>query len=390
MNFKVTKIAAIGAALSAIISTAVPVDAAGEDPIVMIDRIVSRISDLPADKGQPHGLFVREKVLASIQANGTAEQGKVVLFVHGGYSPSTLAFDLAYRDYSWMDYLAKEGYDVFALNMTGYGRSSRPMMDDPCNLDARSQKAIIPTTLAKPCKPNYPFQLVSSDTESNDIDAVVDYIRKLRNVDKISLIGWSGGGIRTGTYTVRHQEKVDKLIINASSNYSRENSDNPPEVVPAPGAPMRMQTRAVGEELRWFGTQKCKDAIEPGIADVVWNLSLDEDPVAAKWGPGGLRAPNRTYWGWNAKSAAKIKVPVLIMVGEWDRLTKSNRELFQDLGSQNKVYLDIACGTHFLVWEKQHIVMKKASLDWLRNTSLQGAQTGYFRAEMGGAISPSK
>jgi pimeloyl-ACP methyl ester carboxylesterase len=358
--------------------------------IITIDRVVNRVSDLPANKGQPIGLFVREKVPAAVLAAGKAEPGKVALFVHGGYSPATLAFDLAYRDYSWMGYLAAAGYDVFAMDMTGYGRSSRPMMDNPCNFDERTQKRLIPKTLAKPCKPTYPYELVSSDTETSDIDRVVDFIRELRGVDKVTLIGWSGGGIRTGTYTVRHQDKVDKLIIQASSNYSRKNPDNPPRSLPVPGVPMTMQTRAVGETDRWLGTQTCANQVEPGIPDVVWNLSLDLDPLAATWGAGGLRAPTRTYWGWNANSAAKIKVPVLIMVGEADRLTVSNRELLQDLGSETKVFLGIACGTHFTVWEKQHEVLQRASLDWLRNTSLNGAKTGIFRADEAGRIAPAQ
>ena len=87
-------------------------------------------------------LFVREKVPAAIlnAPGGKTPPGKVALFVHGGFSPATLAFDVAYRDYSWMTFLAAAGYDVFAMDMTGYGQSSRPMMDDPCNLSPRNQE----------------------------------------------------------------------------------------------------------------------------------------------------------------------------------------------------------------------------------------------------------
>jgi alpha-beta hydrolase superfamily lysophospholipase len=43
------------------------------------------------------------------------------------------AFDLQFENYSWMEYLATAGFDVFAMDVTGYGLSPRPMMDDPCN-----------------------------------------------------------------------------------------------------------------------------------------------------------------------------------------------------------------------------------------------------------------
>lgn len=363
--------------------------AATKQEVVTIDRIVSRVSDLHANAGQQLGLFVREKAPAAVIASGKAAPGTVALFVHGGYSPATLAFDVAYRDYSWMQYLAEAGFDVFAMDMTGYGRSSRPMMDDPCNLGPDTQNQLIPKTLSAPCQPKYAYQLVTSDTETADIDRVVDAIRALRGVDKVTLIGWSGGGIRIGTYTVRHPEKVDKLIIHASSNYSRTNPDNPPKL-PVAGVPVTMQTRDVGEKTRWLGTQKCAGQVEPGMPDVIWKLNVDADPIGATWGSGGLRAPSRTYWGWNANSARKITVPTLFLVGEADNLTKSNLELLADLGSQTKAFLGIACGTHFTVWEKQHRVLKQASLEWLRNTTIKGARVGVFRADENGRIAPAK
>jgi acetyl esterase/lipase len=89
--------------------------------IVTIDRLVSHKSTVPAVAGKSVDLFVREKLPAAILnvPGGKAQPGKVALFVHGGFNPSTLAFDVAYRDYSWMTFLARAGYDVFAMDMTG-------------------------------------------------------------------------------------------------------------------------------------------------------------------------------------------------------------------------------------------------------------------------------
>lgn len=357
--------------------------------IMTIDRLVDHVSTVPAIAGKHIDLFVRERASEAIVNAGKAKPGTVVLFVHGGYSPSTLAFDVPFKSYSWMEFLAKNGFDVFAMDMTGYGRSGRPMMDDPCNLDPKQQDLLIPRNLAAKCQPKYPFELVNSDSETADIGAVVDYIRKLRGVDKITLIGWSGGGIRTGTYTARNPDKVDKLIILASSNYGRKNPDEAP-ALPKAGAPMTMQTRNVGINQRWVSLAKCADQIEPGMPEYIWGLNLAHDPIGATWGPGGLRAPTRTYWGWNAKSAARIKVPTLIMVGEQDNLTAANKELFADLGAEKKVFLGIACATHFVVWEKQTRVLYAASLAWLKDTKLNKADTGMFRADENGKIAAVK
>ena len=357
--------------------------------ILTIDRIIEHTSTVPAIKGEKVGLFVRERIAAPMLEQGAGKpfERKVVLMVHGGFSPATIAFDVQYRDYSWMEHLAREGFDVFTMDMTGYGRSTRPpQMNEPCNLQPSQQKAIVPKTLPEPCAPKYPFVLVNSDSESDDINAVVDYIRKLRGVDKISLLGWSGGGIRTGTFIGRHPEKVDRYVIWASSNYSRKNPDAAPATLPAAGAPITFQTRTVGVDQRWLGTQKSDGMIEPGMPDIISGLNQLADPLGATWGTGGLRAPTRTYWGWNANGAKKVQIPTLIMVGEHDALTKSNLELFDDLGASEKVFLGIAGGTHFMNWEKQRRVMHKASVDWLKNGSLGGAKTGTFRADESGAI----
>lgn len=379
--------------LAAVITAATTCFAQAQVPnIVAIDRLVEHTSTVPAIKGEKVNLFVRERVAEGLlhQSAGRAFERKVVLMVHGGFSPATIAFDVPYRDYSWMEQLAREGFDVFAMDMTGYGRSTRPRaMDNPCNLLPGNQKAVVPATVPAPCAPAYPFTLVNSDSETDDINAVVDFIRKLRGVDKISLVGWSGGGIRTGTFVGRHPQKIDRYVIWASSNYSRKNPDNAPEL-PAPGAPTTFQTRALGVDQRWLGTQKTPDMIEPGVPEMISALNQLADPLGTTWGPGGLRAPTRTYWGWNANGAKKVQIPTLIMVGEFDRLMKSNLELFEDLGAAEKVFLSIAGGTHFMNWEKQRRVLHKASIDWLKNGSLGGATTGTFRADVNGKLAPRK
>ena len=75
-----------------------------------------------------------------------------MLFVHGAGTPAEVAFDVPYQDYSWMEYLARAGFDVFAMDMTGYGRSTRPpAMDDPCNLSRAQQAAFVPSKIPQPC-----------------------------------------------------------------------------------------------------------------------------------------------------------------------------------------------------------------------------------------------
>ena len=82
-------------------------------------------------------------------------------------------------------------------------------------------------------------------------------------------------------------------------------------------------------------------------------------------------------------------VPTLIMVGGEDDLRASNRDLFEDLGTQRKAMIEIACGTHFMVWEKQRHVLHRASLEWLRTATVNGSPTGRYQADNDGRITAS-
>src|SRR5207302_8344394 len=172
--------------------------------LLTIDHFVRVKSTAPSMTGQTAQLYVREKTLAGNALRG-AQSDRVALFVHGAGTPAEVAFDVPYQDYSWMAYLAHAGFDVFAMDTTGYGRSVRPaVMNDPCNLAKDRQ---VPFVQA-PCAPSYNHALTTIASDWNDIGAVVDYVRALWKVDKVSLLAWSLGGPRAGGLTAPHPEKV--------------------------------------------------------------------------------------------------------------------------------------------------------------------------------------
>ena len=158
-------------------SVALPADDSAR--VLTIDHYVTVKSTAPGASGQPMQLYVRERVLAGAALRGAVAPDRVVLFVHGAGTPAEVAFDVPYQDYSWMAYLARAGYDAFSVDMTGYGRSTRPAaMTDPCNLAADRQAGFTPS----PCKPSYSHAITTIESDWNDIAAAVDYVRQLRRV----------------------------------------------------------------------------------------------------------------------------------------------------------------------------------------------------------------
>ena len=172
--------------------------------LLTIDHYVKVRSMATSIAGQDAQLYVREVVVAGPALRTRAPSQPVVLFVHGAGTPAEVAFDSSPEGYSWMAHLARAGFDTFAVDMTGYGRSTRPAaMNDPCNVARESQDAFIPQLLKAPCTPTRSEPITTMESDWHDIDAVVEQLRALRGVDKVSLVAWSQGGPRAGGYAAQ-------------------------------------------------------------------------------------------------------------------------------------------------------------------------------------------
>jgi pimeloyl-ACP methyl ester carboxylesterase len=353
--------------------------AAWAQQLSRIDHYVRVQSAVPAMEGQPAQIYVREVVRADAALRSAPAPDRVVLFVHGAGTPAEVAFDVPYGDYSWMAYIARAGFDVFSMDMSGYGRSTRPLgMNDPCNLSEEQQKLYIPQLLSATCAPSYASQMTTIASDWNDIDAVVNHLRKVRGVEKVSLVGWSMGGPRAGGYTAQHPEKVSKLVLLAPA-YQRGASSTPPGKVPASGPAFNTQSRS--EFLaNWDRQVGCPAQYDPAAAEAIWNDMVASDPVGATWGPGVRRAPQTTSWGWNKAAVAATQIPTLMVVGTHDKQVApaSVKNFYEDLGSPQKVIIEMVCASHNAMWEKDHLLLFQASLEWLSEGKVKGQSTGFM------------
>ncbi len=347
--------------------------------LLRVDHYVRVHSTVPAMTGQTSQIYVREVVEAGIALRGPAPD-RVALFVHGAGTPAEVSFDVPYQDYSWMAYLAHAGFDAFSMDMTGYGRSTRPApMNDPCNVSREQQAQFIPALMPAPCSPSYPHPVTTIASDWNDLGAVIDYLRSLRHIERVSLVAWSLGGPRAAGYTARHPEQVSQLVLLAPA-YNRAGAADPPAQLPADGTTMTTQSH---DEFiaNWARQTGCPDQVDPAASASVWEQMIASDPVGATWGTGVRRAPQVTTWGWNALVVAKSKTPTLMVTGEYDKQVPPDRvrDLYADLGAERKVFIDLACSSHNAMWEKNHLLLFKASAEWLTKGSVNGLQSGMLK-----------
>lgn len=259
--------------------------------------------DLKVGHGAGVEIYVRNK-----RPEGVASfpAGRIAIFMHGATYPAT-AFDLALGGKSWMDYMAERGFDTYALDLPGYGRSTRP-----ASMDA-------------PADQNEPYMRTAEAAKA--LGAVVDFVLKRRNVAKLNLVGWSWGTTIAATYTAENGGKVDRLVLYAP--LWLRTTASLVQVQGKVGAYRTVSRDAtMGRWLSGVPEEKKAALIPAGWFDQWADATFPTDP---KGGGKTLRAPNGVVqdgldtWGATPPKPywepAKITAPTLLVLGEWDRDT---------------------------------------------------------------------
>lgn len=269
-------------------------------------------------------------------------QDKIVLFVHGATYPSSTGFDVDLPGGSWMEYVARRGYDTYFVDIRGYGGSTRP------------------TTMNQPPDANPPF---ADTTEAvRDVSAAVDFILKRRNVKSINLVGWSWGTAITGGYTAANNAKVNKLVLYAPLWTLKT-------PLPISGAGHYRSVQRDPARARWLrGIPKDRqEEISPTASfDKWWAGNLASDPEGAKRTPPVVRAPNGVikdlveYWGKGKPTwdPSQVRVPTLLILAEWDQDTPQYmaQEVFSAMTNAPYRRLEILSeGTHAMALEKNRM-----------------------------------
>ena len=162
--------------------------------------------------------------------------------------------------------------------------------------------------------------------------------------------------------------------------YNASGPAAPPASTSAAAAAFNTQSLADLNAL-WGRQTGCADQWTQDVRDVLWSEMLASDPVGATWGPGVRRAPITPSWGWNQAIVAKSEIPTLMVSGVHDVQVPQDRvrQLYADLGSKEKVFVNLGCSSHNAMWEKNHVLLFRASLEWLTAGTVNGQKEGMLR-----------
>jgi len=283
-------------------------------------------------------LHLRNKRPATL--NGFSERRTVVL-MHGATYCSISLFDVPFEGVSFLDHFALAGYDVYAVDVRGYGGSSRP------------------PELEKPADEHAP--VVRTETGVRDLSCAIDFVLERRGLERLNLFAMSWGGSVAGSYTTLNNRLVRKLALLAPQWLSA----TPSKIDPGGrlGAYRLIDLKKVKQHwLADVPEEKREDFPPDGWFEQWAETTLATDPLNAVQA-GAIRAVNgpvvdaREYWSAGRKiyEPSQIAVPVLLVHGEWDRSVpiESALDYFKQLkGARYRRWVEIGEGTHMIALEK--------------------------------------
>ncbi|ANL46148.1 alpha/beta hydrolase family protein [Rhizobium phaseoli] len=270
---------------------------------------------------------------------------KTIVMVHGATFSSGSLYDVPFNGMSFIDFLAHHGFDVFAVDVRGYGKSTRPP-------EIQAQPDLNPP-------------LVSTDTGVTDFATAVEFVLRLRGLKAVNVFAMSWGGTVAGAYAARNADKVVKLALLAPQWLS-----DVPIPIDQGGSLGSYRLVPVKAALaRWLGTapEYARERLVPeGWFDLWSELTLSEERSQDDREQGKLRATNgpiqdiRTYWraGTPYYQPSEIRAPVLLLHGEWDIDVPLDlaRAYFEQLtGASYRRWVEIGEATHLALMESHRM-----------------------------------
>lgn len=259
---------------------------------------------------------------------------KVVVLAHGSATAGKESFDLQVPgkpSYSLMDALARAGFDVFALDARGFGRSTRPEGH------------------------------MTTKEASDDLGAVVDHVLALRGVPKVSLLGWSWGTQYGGMFVAAHPGKVDRYV-----SYAQMHVDSPDLARRRPLVETYRRAAYVTiPEAGWkprFASMTPAEANDPEVIDAFARAAVQAEPRT----PLGPQLDLTT--AMPMVHPKLIPVPTLLIHGQHDDVSDPDGlfPFFRQLPNPYKRYTVIPDAGHMMHLQKGHRLFQHEVVQFFR------------------------
>lgn len=271
-------------------------------------------------------LFVWEKFA------GTPQDKPVLVLAHGSATAGRESFDLqvpGHPEFSLMDFLARQGFDVFALDVRGFGSSTKPE------------------------------GFLSTEQAASDLNAVVDYILKLRGGPQVHLLAWSWGTQYSGQFVMAHPHKVARYAA-----YAQMHAKSPD--LEARRARLATFQRAPYIRITEQGWKLRFHSLTPDEVNVpvVIDAFAKAAALVETKSPTGPQVDLLTRQP--LIDACRITVPTMVIHGQYDDVADLDGlwPFFKALPHADKQYTVIPDGGHMLHLQKGYARFQRAVVAW--------------------------
>jgi len=270
------------------------------------------------------------KLLVVAKTLQTGRLGQAILLVHGS-GVGWVYWDIPIRNYSIMDYLAKKGLDVYAVECRGYGKSTKPNGME-----------------------------VNATTMASDLKSVVKEITKRSGVSKVGMAGHSSAGPVLLVAAGMYPELVDRMIL-IGAPYKKIH----PNFVAYATKVIEMG-KEPGKDyvpnLHYKDVEKRLDAYDDDV--VAWYKKIVEEQYGLM--PAGVYPDAIKNPGIPVVSVTKV--PTLILNGSNEYVVdpQDAQDMFKALGSPDKAMIILPGGYHLMFLEKRgHVGLQESIFFWM-------------------------
>jgi alpha-beta hydrolase superfamily lysophospholipase len=255
---------------------------------------------------------------------------KAVLLVHGS-GVGWVYWDIPIRDYSIMDYLARRGLDVYAVECRGYGESTKP-----------NGLEVTATTMAE------------------DLRSVIHSIRERSRVNKVSAVGHSSGGTVVLVSASSYPEFLDRMVLIGTPYKTMDPQFMEYAQVIIDGA--KEPGKDYAPNLHYKDIEDRLDTFDDDV--VSWYKQIVEDQyptIPCGLFPDILNSPVLS-------SMKNIMVPTSIVNGskEYVMGMDDSIDMYTDLGTPDKSMILLPGGFHLLFLEKRgHVGLQESIYFWI-------------------------
>lgn len=284
----------------------------------------------------------------------TSSPAPVVVYVCGATFASEQAVGFRFDGRSWADELTAAGYEVWAFDFIGYGRSDRyPEMD------------------ATPQGP----PLGRAPAAADQLKRVIHFLKDHRGGARVNLLAHSWGTMPAGRLAAEHPELVDRLVFFAP--IVTRDGDAAPDARDLPAwYPMSVaaQHQRFVEDVPADHQQVLSDRDFKRWAESY----LASEPQGQTDSPGTVRTPTgppfdmATAWGGELPyDPGLIRAPLCVIRGEWDSLCTDAdaRRLWDSLTAVPiKRDIKLSSSTHLLHLEEGRHALHHETVTFLHRT----------------------